>query len=178
MAVSTETTAEKWPYIVVGVLSIIFGLVAIIWPHLTLGVLLFFFAVYVLLAGVLLFIDMVLRMGQDETWWPSAVLGLICIGAGLFVLVNPTVSATLLLWVIAFWAVFIGIVEVIGSLLDGDLLMLIVGILTVGFGFVLIANPTAGALALVLVIGVFSIVRGILLLAGAVQPPTTPTIPA
>jgi uncharacterized membrane protein HdeD (DUF308 family) len=178
MAVTTATTTDKRPYIVVGVISIIFGLVAIIWPHLTLGLLIIFFAVDVLLAGVLLFIDMVQRMRQDETWWPSAILGLICIGAGLFVLVNPTVSATLLLWVIAFWAVSIGIVEIVGSLLAGELLLLIVGLLTVVFGFVLMANPTAGALALVLVIGVFAIVRGILLLTVAIQLPTTPAMPA
>jgi uncharacterized membrane protein HdeD (DUF308 family) len=178
MAMPAQTTQPGWVYAALGIVSILFGILAITWPGLTIAVLVIFVGVWFLVSGVISLIDMVRRMGQHETWWPSLLIGVISIIAGLFVVTYPSVSAVVLLWVIAFWAIFTGIVEIIGAFSTGQFLMIIVGVLTIIFGFILLANPGVGALALIFVIGIFAIVRGIVQLLHAFNPPTTPAVPA
>lgn len=178
MATPAETIQPGWAYAVAGIVAILFGLVAILWPHLTLALLVLFFGAFAIVSGIVYLIEMFRRMGRHETWWPALIVGVISIIAGLYVLTNPFISGVILLWVIAFWAILIGIIEIVGAISTAQFLLLIVGVLTVGFGFILLANPVAGALALVLVIGVFAIVRGIILLLEAFRPATTPAFPA
>jgi uncharacterized membrane protein HdeD (DUF308 family) len=172
-----EPTETWWVYAIMGVLSILFGLALIIWPALTVGVFIFLFGIYAVLFGIVSLIDMFRRMGAHQTWWPQLIIGLVGIGAGIYVFSNPTITALLLIYAIAFWAIAVGLMEIFASFATGKFLLLIVGALTIGFGFILLANPTAGALALALVIGVFSIIQGILLLFHAFSAPTTPAVP-
>jgi uncharacterized membrane protein HdeD (DUF308 family) len=175
---TTETNHHTLVYAIAGIVAILFGVVALVWPGLTLALFVLFFAGFAIVSGAVSLFDSFRRMGQHETWWPALLIGIIGIVAGAFVLAYPGVSAAVLLWTIAFWAVVIGIIEVIGSFAAGQFLLLITGVLTVVFGLIMLANPVAGALALVFVIGVFAIARGILLLFEAFRSPQAPTMPA
>jgi uncharacterized membrane protein HdeD (DUF308 family) len=151
----------------------LFGLAALFWPFRTLAVLVILYGVYAIIDGISSFIEMYRRFATHRTWWPQLILGVISIVAGIFVLAYPGIGAVLLLYVIAFWAVALGLMEIISSFATGQFLLIIVGVLTVLFGFVLLANPSAGALALITVIGVFAIVRGVLLLVEAARAPAS-----
>jgi uncharacterized membrane protein HdeD (DUF308 family) len=177
MAVPVETSHRVWVYAAAGVVSILFGLAALFWPKLTLTLLVLFFGVFAIISGIDSLFDAFRRMGRHETWWPALLIGIISVIAGIFVLSNPTISAAILAWTIAFWAILVGFAEVIGSFATGQFLLLVVGVLTIVFGFLLLANPAAGALALVFVIGVFAIARGVLLLFEAFQSPPSPALP-
>jgi uncharacterized membrane protein HdeD (DUF308 family) len=177
MAVPVETNHRVWVYAIAGIASILFGLGALVWPGITLAVLVIFFGAFAIVSGIVSLFDAFRRMGRHETWWPALVIGIIGIVAGAFVFAYPGISTVVLVWTIAFWATFVGFIEIFGSFATGQFLLLVVGVLTVVFGFVLLANPAAGALALVFVIGVFAIVRGILLLFEAFRSPSTPAVP-
>src|SRR5579883_1173798 len=174
MAAEVLQGESWWVYALAGVVSILFGLAAIIWPGLTLFVLVFLFAAYAIIDGILRFIATLRAIGAHQTWWPQLVIGIVDIAAGLFILAYPGRTAVLVAYVIAFWAILIGLFEIVGSLATAQLLLLVVGIISVVFGFVLLANPLAGALALVIVIGIFAIVRGIVLLIHAFRAPEMP----
>jgi uncharacterized membrane protein HdeD (DUF308 family) len=177
MAVQTEAP-QRSIYFLGGIVAILFGLIAVLWPHITLALLVIFFGAFAIGHGVVSFIDMFDHLGRHETWWPSLVVGIISIVAGLYVLANLAVSAVVLTLVIAVWALFVGIIEVVGGIATGQLMLLIIGLLTVVFGLLLLGHPTTGAVALVLVIGVFAIVRGVLMLLMAFRLPNTPAAPA
>lgn len=160
-----------WVLALGGVISILFGLAALFWPGMTVAVLIWLFGFYVILFGVLTLIGMFRAIGEHRTWWPSLIIGLLGIVAGIAVFAWPGMTAVTLLYIIAFWAIFTGLAEIIGGLFEAHFLIMLAGVISVVFGFVLLANPLGGALALVMVIGIFAIIRGIMLLVSAVRAP-------
>jgi uncharacterized membrane protein HdeD (DUF308 family) len=174
MAPSTVPQQQMWwAMAIAGVVSILFGLIALFWPGLTLMVLVWLFGIYVIVFGIMMLVGMFRAMGMHRAWWPSLIVGLLSIAAGIAVLAWPGITAVTLLYIIAFWAILIGLFEIIGGLFDAHFLLMLVGVISVVFGFVLLANPASGALALVMVIGIFAIIRGIMLLVDAVRMPST-----
>jgi uncharacterized membrane protein HdeD (DUF308 family) len=171
-----EPTQTWWVYAILGVISILFGLVLIVWPGLTIAIFVLFFGAYAIVFGIVSLIDVFWRISHRLIWWPQLIIGLVSIAAGIYIFTNPRITALLLLYVIAFWAIAIGFMEIFASFATGKFLLLIVGALTISFGFLLLANPHGGALALALVIGVFNVIEGILLLFHAFSAPAIPAV--
>ncbi|HUX89024.1 MAG TPA: DUF308 domain-containing protein [Chloroflexota bacterium] len=174
MALEAQEVNSWWVYAAVGVISILFGLAAIFWPVHTVYVLIVLFGAFTIIDGILRLVGMFRAIGAHRPWWPSLLIGILDIAAGLFILAYPGVTAVFLLYVIAFWAILVGITEIFASLATARFLLLVVGIISVVFGFVLLGNPAAGALGLIVVIGVFAIVRGVILLFTAFRAPEMP----
>ena len=168
-----------WVRVVDGIFAILFGVAAVSWPGLTLVVLVWLFAVYALIAGAVQLVATFRAMGAQQTWWTHLLLGLASVGAGLVAIFYPAITALVLLWIVAYWAIVVGVLEIANAFTSGRFLLLVVGVLAIIFGFVLLANPLAGALAYVTVIGVFAIVRGILEILGLLRAPAAvPSPPA
>jgi uncharacterized membrane protein HdeD (DUF308 family) len=172
-----ESTQIWWVYAILGVISILFGLALIFWPGLTIAVFILFFGVYAIVFGIVSLIGVFWSISHRLTWWPQLIIGLVSIAAGIFIFSNPRITALLLLYTIAFWAIATGLMEIFASFATGKFLLVILGVLTIGFGFLLLTNPLGGALALVLVIGVFNVIEGILLLFHAFSAPVIPALP-
>ncbi len=170
---ASETNRWWWALAIAGVVSILFGLAALLWPGLTLAVFIYLFGIYAIVFGITELIHMFRTSEAHSLWWTHMLVGAISILAGLAALFWPGQTTVALLYIIAIWAVSVGVVEIAGAFLLNQLYLAISGMISVLFGFLLFANPGAGALALVIVIGVFAIVRGIMLLIAAVSGPTT-----
>ena len=88
---------------------------------------------------------------------------------GLAAFFWPGLTALVLLYLIAAWAIVRGIFEIIAAIhlrreLTNEWLLLLNGVLSVLFGILLIAAPGAGALAVLWLIGTFALVVGILMI--------------
>ena len=75
-----------------------------------------------------------------------------------------------LLYLIAFWAIFTGVLEIVAGIrlrqaIANEVLLILMGVLSLLFGFLIIIFPGAGALAVVLWIGAYALVFGIMLIA-------------
>lgn len=160
-----------WILAVAGLFSILFGLAALFWPGLTLFVLVWLFGIYAIAYGFVELVNVFRAIGERTSWWTHLLIGLISLGAGVVVFAWPGITSLVLLFIIAFWAIGVGVSEVFAGLFQAQLGLLVAGVITSLFGFVLLANPVGGALALVFVIGIFAIVRGVLLLMAAVRAP-------
>ncbi len=167
-----------WVLAVAGIVSILFGLAALAWPGMTLVVLVWLYGFYALIYGIVELVAVFRAIGARTTWWTHLLVGAVSVLAGLYVLASPGVSSVVLLFVIAIWAIVLGVVEVVAGIGQAQLLLLVTGVISILFGFVLFTNPVGGALALVWVIGVFAIVRGIVLLFGAFRAPTAGPTPS
>ena len=104
----------------------------------------------------------------SQNWWVLMVEGAISILAGLVAFAWPGITAVVLLYVIAFWAIFTGIFEIIMAValrreIEGEWALIFGGIISIIFGIILAVLPAVGLLSLVWLIGIYAILFGIAL---------------
>jgi len=151
------------------VAAIVFGVLALVWPSLTVQVLVSLFGAFALVDGAFtLFMGIDSREFNDR-WWAMALGGVSGIVIGLLTFFYPSVTAMVLLYFIAAWAMVTGVFEIVAAIelrrvIDGEWAMTLGGLLSIIFGVLLAAFPGAGALGLVWAIGIYAISFGVVLL--------------
>jgi uncharacterized membrane protein HdeD (DUF308 family) len=103
-------------------------------------------------------------------WGWLLVSGILGILIGVLTFLMPGVTALVLLYIIASWALIRGVAEIVAAIqlrkvITGEWLLVLAGVLSVGFGLLLFIFPGAGALAVILWIGAFTTMFGILMIA-------------
>jgi uncharacterized membrane protein HdeD (DUF308 family) len=167
--------AENWWAIALrGVVSILFGVLALALPALSLAALILMFGAYALVEGIFNLIAAVRGGDASRRRWVLVLEGLVSIGAGIVTMVMPGLTALVLAYVIAGWALVTGALEIAAAVglrkeMRGEWALALSGVLSLIFGVLMAAAPAAGALALVLWIGAYSVVFGVLLLALALR---------
>jgi uncharacterized membrane protein HdeD (DUF308 family) len=152
-----------WILLVRGIIAILFGVAAFVWPHLTLASLVLLYGAYCLVDGVV-----ALTGGFGGGFWQSLLLGLISIAAGIVTFIYPGLTALILLYLIAAWAIIHGIMEMVVAIqfrkvIEGEWLLVLAGLLSVVFGVLLFLNPGVGALSVIWIIGIYAWVFGVIL---------------
>ncbi len=147
-----------------GAAAVLFGILTFIWPQIALASLVLLWGAYALVDGV-----MALLAGLRTRIWSLLLVGLVGIGAGVATFFYPGLTALVLLYVIAAWAIITGLLAIYVAIrlrreLTQEWLLALAGALSVAFGVLLIMNPGAGALSVILVIGAYALVCGLLLL--------------
>jgi len=166
-------TRHWWMLLLRGLFAILFAVIAFAWPRITLAVLILLFGAYVLVDGVFAIAAAVTAPKELKGWWALLIEGLLGITAGVLTFLWPAITALVLLWLIAFWAVLTGVFEIAAALqlrklITGEWLLIVSGILSLLFGLLIIVMPVAGALAVVWLIGTYAVVFGVLLCALAI----------
>jgi uncharacterized membrane protein HdeD (DUF308 family) len=166
------TLARNWWVLALrGLCAVIFGILAFIWPGITLGALVLLYGAFALIDGVLSIGAAIFKgEGGGRPWWELVLVGLLGIAAGVLTFAWPGITALVLLYLIAAWAIVSGIFEIIAAIklrkeIEGEWWLALTGILSVIFGLMLVAQPGAGAIAVVWLIGLYALIFGIFLLA-------------
>jgi uncharacterized membrane protein HdeD (DUF308 family) len=161
-----------WPPVIRGVIAIVFGVLAVVWPQITLLALVILFGLYAVVDGIIAIAGAVSGRRDDGTSRIMlGVMGAIGVAIGVLALFWPQITAIALAWLIAFWALFTGILEVSASFRLREALgtfpwlMFGSGLLSVVLGVVIAFMPGRGAIGLVWAIGVLSVIYGIALVA-------------
>jgi uncharacterized membrane protein HdeD (DUF308 family) len=166
-----DTLSRNWWLVALrGLAGILFGIITFMAPGITLAVLVILFGAYAFADGVLAIVSAVRRRGATDRWGNLLLEGVIGVAAGLVTLFWPGITALTLLYVIAFWALLTGVLEIAAALrlrkvITGEWLLALGGIASIVFGVAIALFPAAGALALVLWIGAYALIFGALLLA-------------
>ena len=158
-----------WTLALRGVITILFGVLALMWPDLTLLVLVFFFAAFALITGAVSVIGALRNRENDDDWGLLLLLGLVGIGTGLVALMHPDLGALVLVLVMGANALMTGILDIAIALrlrktIHHESILVLSGLISVVFGVYVFLFPDAGALALVWLISFYAIVTGVLLL--------------
>src|ERR1700691_901622 len=159
--------ANWWALALRGLVAVLFGLLTFFLPGITLVTLVLLFGAYALFDGVFNVMAF-FRVASHQ--WALLIEGVIGIVAGVLTFAWPAITAIVLLYVIAFWAILTGILEIVAGIrlrkvITNEWLLLVVGVLSILFGLLILFAPGAGALAIVLWIGAYALVFGIFLLA-------------
>jgi uncharacterized membrane protein HdeD (DUF308 family) len=144
-----------WALLLRGIAAVLFGLAALFWPDETLWVLIVFFRAYALVAGVF---AIVAEIADSTQRWLLITEGVLGVVAGL--------TALVLLYVIAGWAIFTGVLEIMTAIslrreIDNEWLMILGGALSVLFGLLLAFLPGVGLLSLTWLIGIYALIFGV-----------------
>ena len=163
-----------WVLALRGVLAIIFGLIALFAPGLALLAFIIVFAVYAIIDGIAAVVTAIQERGSLNRWGWVLFEGIISILAGIVAFVYPGLTALVLLYVIAFWAIVTGIMEIVAAFAirgfaSREWALGIAGVLSILFGIILIIRPGAGILAILWLVGIYAIIFGILFIVRAFQ---------
>ena len=129
---------------------------------------------YAILDGIAAVVIGVRTRGEPHWVW-TIVQGVVSVLAGVIALIWPGVTALALLFVVAFWAIVLGIGEIGGAFASrrsGSSAWgwtLAAGILNVVFGVLLLIWPASGILTLVWLVGIFALVGGVALIVLALR---------
>lgn len=156
-----------WALALRGLAAVLFGLAALFWPGPTLFVLIIFFGAYALVDGILAIVAGIRGTGGRR--WLLLAEGALGVLAGLITFFSPGITALVLIYVIAFWAISTGILEVITAIslrreIENEWLMGLSGVLSVIFGVILVVLPGIGLLSLMWLVGIYALVFGVALI--------------
>jgi uncharacterized membrane protein HdeD (DUF308 family) len=88
---------------------------------------------------------------------------------GLLTLFWPGITAVVLLFLVAAWAIVTGIAELVAAIrlrgvIRNEWFLVLTAVASLIFGILLVINPGAGLLALVWLVGAYALVFGVLML--------------
>lgn len=164
-----EKKSSRYPSILTGlrgVLMLIAGLYAVVFPASALLVLTTFAAALFVVDGVLGLWAITFGGGKTGNFWFDVVRNALSILVGVLILISPflgtLITATFLVYLVAFQAIFVGVMEIVVVIRERELYakiwpVLLSGALYVLFGLLLLFAPIAGVLTLVMLGGVLLI---------------------
>jgi uncharacterized membrane protein HdeD (DUF308 family) len=167
--VKAAAKAVWWLVLLRGIFMVIFGIIALVSPGIALLTLIWVFGFYAILDGIAAIVIGIRARGEPHRVW-MIVQGVVSVLAGVIALIWPGITALALLFVIAFWAIMLGIGEIGGAFASRRrgskdwVWTVAAGILNVVFGVLLLIWPASGILTLVWLVGIFTLVGGVALL--------------
>ncbi|HEV2262633.1 MAG TPA: HdeD family acid-resistance protein [Candidatus Rubrimentiphilum sp.] len=176
----TVLSQNWWALALRGLVAILFGLLALVWPGITLFVLVILFGAYALVDGVFAIVAAIRAAEAHSRWAQLMIMGIFGILIAAVTFFYPGITALALLYVIAFWAIVTGVLEMMAAFelrkqIAGELLWILAGLASIAFGVILILRPLSGALAVIWLIGIYAIIFGVLLLGLAFRLRALPT---
>ena len=153
-----------WVFLLGGIASVAFGVMALVNPGVALFVLATFFAAAVLVDGAANAIGAI-RHREKDGWWLMLLLGALGLAVGAFALMNPPVSILAFIYLVAFEAIALGVFTAmlgykVRKATNREWILYLAGGLSILFGAAVLARPVAGSVTIVYLIAAWAIVVG------------------
>ena len=148
--------------------NILFGAVIILFPGISLLVVAVAFAVNLLVLGMFMIFEPTIDT-QNKHAVLTVMLGILTVGAGVYVLSRPLAGIAVLSLLFAAWALLYGIIDIMIGLRLSDAknksswVCLLAGLISIIFAVYLAFNPLEGGLTLLWIVGIYSIAIGLVL---------------
>src|ERR671914_2445556 len=132
-------TGHWWALALRGIIALLFGLAALLRPGIALEALILLFGAYAFVDGMFSIVGVFGGTRAGTPRWLLFVEGVVGILAGLIAFVLPGLTAILLLYLIAAWAIVTGISEIVMAIrlrreIRGEWAVIAGGVLSVIFG--------------------------------------------
>jgi uncharacterized membrane protein HdeD (DUF308 family) len=155
-----------WVFLIGGIASVAFGVLAFVRPGLALFLLATFFAAAILVDGAFNIVGAVQNRDKDG-WWLMLLIGLLGAVVGAYALLNPPLSMVAFVLIVAFQAILLGVFLVMlgykyRKATTREWMLYLTGGLSVLFGVLVIARPAIGGVTIVYMIAAWAIVIGLL----------------
>ena len=136
--------------------------------------LVYVFAAYAVIDGILTIAASVRNRAGNDRWWLGLLEGIVGIAAGVFAFLYPGPAAVATVFIIAFWAIVTGILEIVVAIclrkeIENEWTMGLLGALSVVLGIIMLVRPDAGLFGLIWAIAGYAILFGILMIILAIK---------
>lgn len=155
-----------WVFLLGGIASVIFGILAFINPAIALAVLALYFAAWVLVDGVVNIVGAISNR-ENDGWVLLLLIGILGTLVGGYALLNPPLSMLAFLYVVSFMAItfgalMIGLGRKVRQEIEREWVLYLTGALSVLFGVLIIFQPESAATSVVWMIATWAIITGLL----------------
>lgn len=162
-----------WLLVFYGVISILFGISALVWPGGTVIALTWAFGVMALAEGIISVFALFNRHLAMSRGW-LIVYALASIVFGLLAIWHPLAVVNVLLLFLAAWLIVAGIYRIVFAIrvrkeITGEWMIALSGVLAILLGGLFAAYPVAGLLTVAIWIGVAALVYGVLQVVAGVR---------
>ncbi|NYT12641.1 MAG: HdeD family acid-resistance protein [Methanomassiliicoccales archaeon] len=169
--IQAEWNKRKWwEKVVIGVVAIIFGIVAFAWPDMTLYTITMLFGAFALVIGIFAIVSGIAGKDLGNARTIFIIQGILGIIIGLIVMTWPGLSLLFVAYLIGFWAIMYGVFEIVAAAAAppdaipsgmSKGILALSGIISLIFGFIIVLFPGEGVLAILWIIAAFAIILGI-----------------
>lgn len=153
-----------------GIAAILFGIAAVFWPGLTTITLVYLLAAFLLIDGVIALIWGLTKFSDFSKAILIMLLGLVELGAGLYLMRQPELALATLIVILGFVLVIRGLLAFIHMFTEKDAPVIkalhgIQGFLGLVVGIFILAQPVVSGLAFVWVLGLYALITGAVMVA-------------
>ncbi len=162
-----------WVFLIGGIASVVFGVLAFARPGLALFVLAIFFAAAILVDGAFNLVGAVQNRDKDG-WWLMLLIGLLGVLVGAYALLNPPLSIVAFLLIVAFQAFVLGAFLIMlgfkfRAATTREWILYLTGGLSVLFSVLVVVRPAVGGVTIVYMIAAWAIIIGLLKIVFAMR---------
>lgn len=154
-----------WIFLFRGLLALFLGLAMFRRPDLTLRILVLGFAGYAIVEGASALLGAIRGWSYRKDRWLLLLEAIAGIGIGILALHRPGMTAFVLIFFIAIWALVSGVLRIVEAVNLGDVSgrgwLAASGVASIVFAFLVLFRPLAGMLAMVTVIGIYALILGV-----------------
>lgn len=155
-----------WVFLVSGLASVAFAVLAFAQPLTAWMVVALFFAAAILVDGVVNVVGAVQHREKDG-WWLMLMIGVLGALVGGYALTHPRLGMVAFIYLVAFQAIFLGLLVValgykVRAATQREWILYLTGALSVLFGVLILVNPAAGGISVILLIAGWALVTGVL----------------
>ncbi len=178
MTETQTSTYSRWALILRGIVAVLFGIAVLAWPHATLITIIYLLGAFVLVDGIIAVVGGFFLPGSSK--WALILGGVLAVIIGLMVFFWPGITALILLYLVAAWAIVAGISIIVfaftsGSSVGQEWAYAIAGGVLILLGIFLFFRPGAGILSILWLVGVALIAGGVLQFIRAFMPASART---
>jgi uncharacterized membrane protein HdeD (DUF308 family) len=162
-----------WEKVAVGLVALIFGILAFVLPGITLLTVTVLFGTFALLLGFFSLFSGIMGKDLKQARWLFIAQGIFGIIIGIIALAWPDITLLAMAYLVGAWAMIFGIFEIIAAVWTPQEaigvfnnmskgLLAASGTLSLIFGILIILFPGAGVLAILWIIAAYAIILGII----------------
>jgi uncharacterized membrane protein HdeD (DUF308 family) len=155
-----------WTILLRGLLAIVLGALVFTRPFVTWSVVVLAFGFYCLFEGATSLFSAITGWRHRDNRWLLVLEGVVGLAAGIVTLRSPAITTTVLVALIAVWALVTGVLRIVEGMqlrreIPGELLLILGGLASIAFAVLVLLRPFTGAIAIIRVLGAYGVVLGL-----------------
>jgi uncharacterized membrane protein HdeD (DUF308 family) len=152
-------------FVAQGIVTLLFGLVALFWPGVTLVTLVILAAIYLFVIGVMLIVRGFVKRSKTQSWWFGVTAGIVAAALAIYLMIRPNIAIGTFLSIVGILLLVRGVFDLslAAYIVKGRdrMLWILSGVIGIIAAIVLWQFPVQAGVAFVWVLGLYALIAGV-----------------